>query len=73
MLEQANAIQSNERLAGIVDGMVAAGRMKKRDAKRHIRRLEREAFGRGRRRDRRPATATSLSAMGIQVVKVKRG
>lgn len=70
MLEQANAIESRERLAGIVDGMVAAGTMKKRNAKGHIRRLERIAFG---RRERRPATASSLSAMGIKVVKVKRG
>lgn len=67
MLELANQLESRERLAAIVDGQVAAGLTKKGTARRHMRDLNRAAYG--RKKASRPATAGDLAAIGITVVK----
>lgn len=63
MSEQIMPIESEERLAAINDAAVAAGTMKRDDARRHQRKLQEHA------EETRPATTANLQDFGIEVVK----
>ncbi len=67
LLVMANRLESRERLKSIIDGQVAAGLTKKGTARRHMRDLNRAAYG--RKHASRPATAGDLAAIGIKVVR----
>ena len=69
MLRHATVIDSQERLARINDGMVAAGVAEKHDARRHLRQLRRAATP----EKPKPATPEGMAAMGFPIVTVKRG
>ncbi len=62
-------LQAEERLAGLNDAAVAAGRVDQFDAARHLEGLESAARGAGRSAPAR-ASAGQLAGMGIGLVSV---
>lgn len=60
-------LEAEERLASINDAALAAGRLKRQEARTMIRRLERAAHGARRRKAARPADPAVLARMGIAV------